>query len=87
MFEVNISDITVFGKFVQLIHNRILETSDLHHSIEDVFLLRYTNFRPINSSFSRKKNFKNYLSSFLKNVKYRVSTDHQVFHPERPECN
>ena len=44
------------------------------------FLLRYTNFRPIGSFASQEKeHFTNYLSSFLKNAEYRVSTGHQVF--------
>ena len=43
------SDITLYGKFVQLIPNRILETFGLHHFIEGAFLLKSINFRPIGS--------------------------------------
>ena len=55
--------------------NRIHVTFGLHHSIEGAVLLRYTNFRPFGSFFIRiKKHCKSYLSSFLKNVEYQVST-------------
>ena len=50
--------ITVFGKFVQLTSSHILETFGLRHSIDGAFLLRYTNFRPIDffPSYDEKKN-------------------------------
>ena len=53
IFRVDFSGrvITVSEKFVQLIPIRILETFGLHNSIEDAFLLTYTNLRTI-SSFS-----------------------------------
>ena len=40
------------GKFVQLISKCISETFGFCHSIENGFLLRYTNFGPIGSFLS-----------------------------------
>ena len=60
---------------MQLIPNRILETFALHYSIEGAYLLRYANLRSIGSFcflHKKTKHFKNYFSSFLKNVEYRV---------------
>jgi hypothetical protein len=47
--ELYLYNISVFGKFVQLTSNHMLETFGLRHSIEGAFLLRYTNFGPIDS--------------------------------------
>ena len=66
----------MFGEFVQLTLNRIFEKFGLHHStrIEDTFLFRYINFRPIGSSFVRKKNILRticLLFSKRSNIEYR----------------
>ena len=41
--------IRLSGKFVKLISKRISETFGFCHSVENGFLLRYTNFGPIRS--------------------------------------
>ena len=73
--------IIVFGKFIQLIPIRILQTFSLHHSTEGASIFVRS------ALFLQKKNQKNYLSSFIKNVQYRVSTSHQLFHSKTPQCN
>ena len=45
----NLLFITAFGKLVQLILNRILQTFGLHQSIEEAVLLTLTNFHSIGS--------------------------------------
>ena len=78
--------ITVFGKFVQLTPNLILETVGLPHSTEGAFLLRYTNFHPIDS-FPSEEKFEELFVFISKNVEYRVSTGRQVFYSERSQYN
>ena len=48
-------NIRLSGKFVQLVSKRISETFGFCHSIEGGFLLKYTNFGPIGSFPSYKK--------------------------------
>ena len=68
-------DIRLSGKFVQLVSKRISETFCFCHSIEGVFLLRYTNFGPISSfpSYEKKQVLRTMCLHFSKisNIEHR----------------
>ena len=60
---------------MKLTPNRILETFALHRSIEGAFFVKVYQFssdRLFSFIRQKKEHFKNYLSSFLKNVEYQA---------------